>query len=438
MHAHTDAREQPEHKTHRLASAASRRAIRLTVAVLVPAAVATLIAMIALWPGKAENVEPWTGAENVAGQVISVNEQPCPPPDETDPHAPPVPRGMEPRCGDASVRLLDGPDAGAEVKTEIPSGQGAPEVKAGDKVVLIYSEAFDNPGVISYSIVGHERGTALWAVILAFILAVVAFGRMRGVRALVGLGITFSILGLFVVPGILDGSPPLLIAIVGASAIMLVVLFLTHGFTIATSMAVMGTLASLTLTGLLAAGSTSMLKLTGIASEEDSFLAMQYDNVNMLGLLLAGIIIGSLGVLDDVAVTQAYTVTELANANPGMGFRRLYQAASRVGRAHITSVINTIVLAYAGASLPVLLLLTGGGAPIFDMLTDEWLTQEIVRSVVGTLGLIAAVPITTALAALAVRNNPTPGPGRHPPRPRRVDPLEQAWGLDTSGPDPRI
>jgi uncharacterized membrane protein len=198
---------------------------------------------------------------------------------------------------------------------------------------------------------------------------------------------------------------------------MLTVLYLTHGFTLPTSVAVLGTLASLVLTGVLAAFATSVTQLTGIASEDDSFLSTNFHNVNMRGLLLAGILIGALGVLDDVAVTQAVTVTELAQANPALRARQLYRSASRVGRAHIASVINTIILAYAGASLPVLLLLAAADQPVGDLLTSQLLAQEIVRSIVGTIGLIAAVPITTALAALTAHHRaglpPAPGGHRH-------------------------
>ena len=204
------------------------------------------------------------------------------------------------------------------------------------------------------------------------------------------------------VPAILAGEPPLLVAIVGSAAIILVVLPLTHGFGVSTTVAVAGTLASLTLTGLLASWSVSAMHLTGFADESSTNLGVIY-GLNLEGLLLAGIVIGSVGVLDDVTVTQAATVTELARANPESGFLDLYRAASRVGRSHIASVINTIILAYAGTSLPLLILIAADGAAFSQVLPDQIIAQEIVRSVVATLGLIAAVPITTALAAATAR-----------------------------------
>jgi uncharacterized membrane protein len=285
-------------------------------------------------------------------------------------------------------------------------------VTVGDAVVLEHQPDAGNGK--PYQITDHQRSTQLWMLVAAFAVAVIAFGRWRGVTALAGLGVTFAFLLLFIIPAILAGEPPLLVAIAGSAAIMLSVLYLTHGVNVHTSVAVLGTLAALTLTGLLAALFSTITHLTGIADEESSLISVTYAGVDMRGLLLAGVLIGSLGVLDDVAVTQANTVAELATANPAYSARQLYRAANRVGRAHIASVINTIILAYAGASLPLLLLLVAGNTPMGQLLTNEMLAQELVRSGVGTIGLIAAVPITTALAALAARHAAREQPrGRH-------------------------
>jgi uncharacterized membrane protein len=214
--------------------------------------------------------------------------------------------------------------------------------------------------------------------------------------------VTFALLLFFVVPAILAGEPPLLVALVGAAAITLAVLYLTHGFALSTTVAVIGTLVSLALTGLLSAAAVSALHLTGITDDISTSLGTSHA-LNMEGLLLAGIVIGSLGVLDDVTVTQATTVTELARANPAYSVGELYRAGSRVSRSHIASVVNTIILAYAGSSLPLLILITANNDSLGGVVTDQIIAQEIVRSVVATLGLIAAVPATTALAALTFR-----------------------------------
>ncbi|MEV0231469.1 YibE/F family protein [Nonomuraea sp. NPDC050786] len=374
----------------------SRRTVVAGLAVLVPLAVITLAALLWLWPDgrEAETAAAPSGVQRVTGTITGVQLGRCPAASEGAPQPDPA------TCGNAVVRA----DGGEVVTLRLPSGPGAQRFAAGDDVILLR----DADG--EYQISDHDRTAPLWMFGAAFALAVIAFGRWRGVTALVGLAVTFVLLLTFVIPGILEGEPPLLVAIVGAAAIMLTVLYLTHGFSLATSMAVLGTLASLTLTGLLSYGALGFARLNGITDDSALMLDMSL-KIDTQGLLLASIIIGALGVLDDVTVTQAVTVAELAHANPSYGFARLYRAAGRIGRAHIASVINTIILAYAGASLPLLLLFSIGQQPLGEVLTTPVIAQEIVRSIVGTLGLIAAVPITTALAALtASRHHPEEEP----------------------------
>ena len=396
----------------------SASARRLTLALLIPAVILTAIGMLLLWPqDPPAATSPNDGPVQVFGEVVTVAPEPCPQEPELPvidelPEGEEFPETEEPPaeepvviCGTVTVRLTEGADAGTPVTADIPNGPGAVKVTAGDDIVLLYLE--DSPeGGQQYVIMDFQRSSQLWLLGAAFALAVIAFGRWRGLTALAGLALTFVVLLLFVVPAILDGRSPLLVAIVGAAAIMLTVLYLTHGFNLTTTIAVAGTLASLTITAGLSAIVTGAAHLSGIADETSSFLNITRGDVNMRGLLLAGIVIGSLGVLDDVTVTQSTTITELARANPAYGFRQLYGAATRIGRAHIASVINTIVLAYAGASLPLMLLFASGSTPVSELLTGELIAQELVRSAVGTIGLIAAVPITTALAAaVAVRNH---------------------------------
>ncbi|WP_409073407.1 YibE/F family protein [Micromonospora chalcea] len=402
---------------------------RLLVAVVVPLFALTVIAALVLWPR--QDREPVGGADvpRYHGTVTRVVTEPCPP-------TPEAPEGAGGPCGTATVAAEQGPDAGRQVETPLPAGPGAPRVEVGDKIVLVELIDPADPSVKSYNIAEHQRGTPLIWLLVLFAAAIVAFGRWRGLAALGGLAASFAILLGFVLPGIGGGQPPLLVAIVGAALIMFVVLYLTHGITAQTSVAVLGTLGSLVITGVLGLLATSATHLTGFGSEDATTLSMFQGDVDLHGLLLAGIIIGSLGVLDDVTVTQAATVTELAHANPGLSRRQLYRAATRVGRAHIASTVNTIVLAYAGASLPLLLLLVADSRPVSQILTSEFLAQEIVRSAVATLGLIAAVPLTTALAAIVTTaGRRAPGPERAspvppPPRPPagRDDALEALGG----------
>ncbi|WP_211349275.1 YibE/F family protein [Nocardioides litoris] len=372
----------------RHAATETRGMRRTALAVVVPLALLTLVALVVLRPTDGlDGPAAVDAAAQVEGEVAAIDAEACPEeaPDDVN------------GCGTATVRITDGADAGDEVEVPLPNGSGAPEVDVGDRIVMVEVE---NPDGTAYTIVDHQRGRALLVLVVAFALAVVAFARWRGLAALVGLAVSFGLLVLFVVPAILQGEPPLLVAIVGAAAITLTVLYLTHGLSLSTTVAVVGTLAALTLTGLLSALSVAALHLTGITDDLSFSVGTAY-RVDTQGLLLAGIVIGSLGVLDDVTVTQGATVAELADADRSMGFRALYRAGSRVGRAHIASVINTIVLAYAGSALPLLVLIVAGQDSFTGVVVDQVIAQEVVRSVVATLGLVAAVPITTALAAAA-------------------------------------
>lgn len=415
------------------------RVRRILVATVVPLLLATLATAVALWPRDTRTAEPGTEPPRYHGTVTKVVTEPCPPtPASSDP-------GLttdDGPCGEVTVRVEQGPDAGRQVGTPIPAGPGAPNVAVDDEIILVELTDPTDPTTSMYTIAEHQRGKPLLWLVALFAAAIVAFGRWRGLAALAGLAASFAVLLTFVLPGISAGQSPLLVAVVGAALIMFVVLYLTHGVTAQTSVAVLGTLGSLILTGLLGTLATAATRLTGYGSEEAITLSMFQTNVDLHGLLLAGIIIGSLGVLDDVTVTQAATVTELATANPGLSRRQLYRSATRVGRAHIASTVNTIVLAYAGASLPVLLLLTADSRPVSQILTSEFLAQEIVRSAVATLGLIAAVPLTTGLAAIVTAAGRTAGgessestAAAPPPRPRaaRVEVLE-ALSTPRSGP----
>lgn len=383
------------HHPRHAATQGGGRVPLLAVAVIAPIALLTLVAMVWLWPSEDLAAAEAGAADQVEAAVTAVQPEACESELDVEVNG----------CGTAEVRITSGADGGQEITLPLPNGPGAPEVAEGDDVVLVETSS---PDGVTYSIVDHQRSTQLWILALAFVLAMVAFGRWRGLAALVGLGFTFGVLVLFVVPAILAGEPPLLVAIVGSAAIALSVLYLTHGISLSTTVAVVGTLASLAITGVLSAVSVSALHLTGVTDDISTSLGVTHQ-VSMQGLLLAGIVIGSLGVLDDVTVTQAATVSEVARANPAYGARQLYRAGSRVGRAHIASVVNTIVLAYAGSSLPLLILIVAADEPLGGVLTDQIVAQELVRSIVGTLGLVAAVPITTALAALIAHRSPVDG-----------------------------
>jgi uncharacterized membrane protein len=216
------------------------------------------------------------------------------------------------------------------------------------------------------------------------------------------LAASIGVLVIFVLPAILDGRSPILVAVVGASAIAFLALYLSHGVGPMTTVALLGTLASLGLTLVLASVFTALGRFSGLASEEASIVNLGGAQIDLVGLALGGIIIGALGAIDDVTVTQASVVWELRTADPLSSTRQLYQSALRIGRDHVASTVNTLALAYAGASMPLLLLFVLSKQSLGTVANSEVVATELVRTLVGSIGLVASVPITTALACLVV------------------------------------
>jgi uncharacterized membrane protein len=275
---------------------------------------------------------------------------------------------------------------------------------AGQRVRL---QVIEQPGQpTTYFVSDFRRDRPLLVLTVLFLGAVIAFGRWQGVRALTGLGLTLLIIIGFIIPAILAGRSPVPVALVGSVAIMIVTLYLSHGYSRKTTAAVVGTALALLLTGALAVLFVTATNLTGFTSEEARLANLEVGGLSLRGLLLAGIIIGGLGVLDDVTMSQASTVFELHRANPAAGFADLLRGALNVGRDHIAATVNTLFLAYAGAALPLLILFSVGTDPVVTILTAEIVAVEIVRTLVGSIGLIAAVPLTTALAAAVVVSDP--------------------------------
>ncbi len=255
-----------------------------------------------------------------------------------------------------------------------------------------------------------QRGTPMLLLVILFVAAIVVLGRWRGVGALAGLAMSLVVIVVFALPALLDGSNSIAVALVTAGAIAFVALFLAHGRGLATAAALLSTFASLALTGLLAWIFLTASKFTGFGDESVGFLDALGTQIDPRGLLLAGVVIGSLGVLDDVTVTQVSAVWELKRAAPDAGFGELYGRALRIGRDHISSTVNTLFLAYAGASLPLLLLFSEAEQSLGSVATREVVAVEIVRALVGSIGLVASVPISTALAAKVLASISRPDP----------------------------
>lgn len=270
-------------------------------------------------------------------------------------------------------------------------------IEAGDTILVARVDAGN--GQQRYLVQDQVRRAPIWIISLAFALLVVAVGGRQGALSLGALVISFLVIVRFIVPAIFSGWDPVLTAIAGSLVIMAAALVIGHGANPKTWIALGGTAVSLGLTGALAWLAVNMTRLTGFGDENAGTLSILTGNIDAGGLLLGGIIIGALGVLDDVTSTQASTVMELRNANPALGVRELFLRGMNVGRDHIAATTNTLLLAYAGASLPLLMILAGQSVSLGILVSYEQLATEVVRTLVGSIGIVAAVPITTALAA---------------------------------------
>jgi uncharacterized membrane protein len=249
------------------------------------------------------------------------------------------------------------------------------------------------------------RRPALLQLSLIFTFLVVLIGKMWGVRSLLSLAASFAVIFGMILPLILKGFNPLTVTLVGAVLIVPMTFYISHGWKVKTHVAILGTLIALTISGMLAGTFMNATYLTGFASEEAGFLSvMTHNELDIRGLLLAGIIISLLGTLDDVAVSQASFVQQLKEADPRMSFRELFIRAMRVGQDHISSMVNTLVLVYAGASLPLLLLFLTSNASPMEVINLEIVAEEIVRTLTGSIGVVMAAPITTLIAATVFTN----------------------------------
>ncbi|MGA8986695.1 YibE/F family protein [Aeromicrobium sp.] len=302
-------------------------------------------------------------------------------------------------------------------------------VNAGDKIQVVrIARDGQEP---SYEFYDFQRGTPLVMLSLIFAVLVVAVARWRGLLAIVGIAVTLLVLTKFMLPAFLAGEDPLPVAIVGSTGIMLVVLYLAHGVSIRTTAALFGTLGGLAITAAFGAYATGWSNLTGVGSEDDQVLAAVAPLVDLHGVVAAAMVVAGLGVLNDVTVTQASAVWELRSAKPDASATEIFTSAMRIGRDHIASSVYTLVFAYAGSAMTILLLIVAYQQSLLQIATTEQIAQEVVRTLVGAVGLVLAVPITTLIAvALAPearnRSLPLPSPTQPPgPLPGRRRALPQ-------------
>lgn len=302
------------------------------------------------------------------------------------------------------VRILEGSLQGAEIDVEYGALSLTSQermFRQGDQVLL---ERVRTPeGQDIFGIADYVRtGPMLWLTLL-FVVATLLLSGWQGVRSLLGMGVSLAVIVWFIVPQILAGRNPIIVAILGSLVMMAISLYLVYGWGSKTHVAVAGLFCSLVLTGFLAVWFVGWMRLSGFGAEEAGFLRLAGIQVDPQGLLLAGILIGTLGALDDIAVGQSSSIFELSRANPSLGWSELFRRGMVIGRDHIAAMVNTLLLAYVGAALPLVLLFSVYAESLGITLNREIISEEIVRTLVGSLGLLAGVPITSLIAALSAR-----------------------------------
>lgn len=406
------------HARHDDAADTARSPWRVAVlTVLALTLLATVAGLFSLWP-QADREDLFsedfsrTYALNhpqVAGHVEHVDGELCSSPVTGKAFTePPIPTGINDTagCRRAVIRLDEGEDAGAYTQLVHWNIAGDPVLEVGDKIVLSEStnpESTNPDATRQYSFADYQRGNALavWAAVVAVVIIV--FAAWHGLRSLVGLAYSLAVVFFFLLPALMEGGNPVAVTLTACSAIVLVAIPLVHGVNWKSAAALCATLIALVLAAFIARWGINSTQLQGFSNEDNLKLLLYLPSVSILGMLFSGFVIGAVGGLNDVAIAQASTVTELAAADPDAGPLALFLSAMKVGRDHIASMVYTLVLSYTGAALPLLMLITAAQRPVGQILSSDILATELLRSGVGALALTLAVPLTTLLAALVVR-----------------------------------
>ena len=373
---------------------------RVVAGALVVLVLGVTIGIIALWPTGDRSFTPLAvGGSTESAVVEQVTRAPCA-----------TATGGTGSCQLVRGRVTSGPDEGLRIRLSAGSPREGPTFAAGDDIRVTRNDPSlgiegvpapeVQPGFEPYSFADFERRRALYLLAGLFMIVVVLLARFKGLRALLGLGLSLIVVTQFMVPAILEGGSALLVALVGALAVMLLTVVLAHGAGVTSLAAILGSTVSLLATALLAVLFVGLAHITGFASEQATLLSTGTGRqFSLEGLVLAGMVVGALGVLDDVTVSQASTVLALRRANPAQSLRRLFTEGLSVGRDHLSATVNTLVLAYVGAALPLLLIFENQQTSFGEALNREIVATEVVAMLVGSIGLVLAVPLTTALAA---------------------------------------
>jgi uncharacterized membrane protein len=380
-------------------------------------AIATVIGVVALWPDSGEVSRLQDTAQFTAPGVtfekarVTKVQKACPEGAENSTGTGDGSAAGSTGCGNLETVLTTGPESGTRTVVGVPPAVSKSGVAAGDTVRLMRLPGRDSADA-TYSFDDVIRLKPLWLMAGLFLIVVAAVARLRGLLALVSLAFGGVVLFRFMLPALLSGSDGLAVSLAGSAAIMFVVLYLAHGPSVRTSAALGGTLLGIGITAGVGLVAVHGANLSGFGSEDTALLSAFAGSVSFQGLLTCALVVAGLGVLNDVTITQASSVWELREAGPELSRRSLFASAMRIGRDHIASTIYTIVFAYAGSALAVLLLLSLYDRPLLDLLSTEAIAEEIVRTLASGIGLVLAVPVTTAIAAVTVT-----GPRSAAPKP---------------------
>ena len=352
-----------------------------------PRAASLSLILLVLFSSSAVAQSPTSESEigHVEGRIVSVDEE----------------------TRFAQVRLRSGElvsaDMGQPLPNEVDVPSGLPDFEVGERVELYYAPG--PSGARQYAVADWVRRPALLWLVALFLAVSVLVARGKGLRAFLATATSLATVVGFVVPSILGGWSPILVSLLGVGGILILAIYFVHGLSWSTTAALIGTFAAVLVTMLLGIFFTEAAHLTGFGSDEGLFISYGASQVNLKGLLLAGLLIGALGALTDITIVQASVIRELAHVNPDFGLAELYRRGMNVGLDHVGSLVNTLVLAYTGAALPLLVLLTLNDVGLVRALNLELVASEVVHTLVGSVGLILAVPFTTLVAALMFRGD---------------------------------
>ncbi|TAP28118.1 MULTISPECIES: YibE/F family protein [Micrococcaceae] len=386
-----------------------RRASIILWALLAPIGALALVMVLILWPqGNYDkfaldgNMDTAGGATMATGTVMRSGTEQCP-----------SSKGLEDVGGkvlDCNVTYVMPDSGGAEIQLEIPAEMlQSRDARPGDNLRYLDLSKVDTTSGSPYVFVDFVRTLPMALLAIAYGVVVVLVAGWRGARAVIGLigGIAFMIF--FMVPALIEGGNPVLVGLTGATAIMFVALYFAHGLNAKTSTALLGTLFGLGVTAGMVLWLTDAAALTGANGESAITLSTVAPQISLPGLLICGVLVGGMGVLNDVTITQSATVWELAETSPRASAKELFFRGMRIGRDHIASTVYTIAFAYAGAALPILAIAALSNQGFGVTLTSGEMAEEVIRILIGSIGLVLAIPVTTAVAVMVVKATGTGG-----------------------------